>query len=120
MPIALVEITGDNARSVAEVCGLLEIMEKVGGYVGKGQPGSSMFRFGRGTGIIAGTLMTLRVPFKEVTPQQWQKKAGAGTAGNRSKADWKRHLRDLAKKRHPHLNPTLSTADALLMLESFQ
>jgi hypothetical protein len=93
------------------------VIEKVGGFVGKGQPGSSMFTFGRGAGVIIGAAIALRIPIVEITPQQWMKGLGLGTKGKRTPAQWKRHLIDQAKKRHPTLlNVNANTADALLLL----
>jgi len=91
----------------------------VGGFVGKGQPGSSMFTFGRGVGVLVGLLLAMKVPFREVSPQSWQKLVGAGTSSGRSKAQWKRHLLDLARKRLPEADGlTLATCDAALLLVS--
>lgn len=95
----------------------LACIEKVGGYIGKPQPGHKMFKFGRNVGFLVGVLTSCRIPFHEVPPQTWQKAVGAGTRGKRSQYQWKRHLLDLAKKRHPGLNVTLATADAVLMLD---
>lgn len=92
-------------------------IEKVGGFIGKAQPGSAMFKFGRNVGFLVGVLTSHQIPFYEVPPQTWQKAVGAGTRGERTKTQWKRHLLDLAKKRHPKLNVTLATADAVLMLD---
>jgi hypothetical protein len=92
-------------------------LEKVGGFVGKKQPGSTMFTFGRGVGVIVGTLMALGIPFREVRPQEWQKAVGAGTTGKRTKTQWKNHLKDMAQKRNPGHKITLKTADAALMLD---
>ncbi len=94
------------------------LVEKVGGYVGgKGQPGSAMFTFGAGYGFTIGILMALEVPLVLVRPQQWQAALQLGNSRTHtSKPAWKRHLRAEAARRYPHLKPTLSTADALLML----
>lgn len=93
------------------------VVEKVGGFVGRNQPGSAMFKFGRGVGVIVGILMALGIPFREVRPQEWQKHVGAGTTGKRTKTQWKRHLQDMAQKRNPSHKITLKTADAALMLD---
>ncbi len=95
------------------------VIERVGGFVGRGQPGSSMFVFGRGVGVIIGLLLAHEISFTEVTPQRWQKIVGAGTKGGRSTAQWKRHLLDLGRKRHPRVaGLNLKTADALLLLDA--
>jgi hypothetical protein len=82
-------------------------LEKVGGFCGKGQPGSAMFKFGRGVGVVVGVLLAAEIPFKEVTPQAWQKHVGAGTTGKRTKTQWKKHLQDMAQKRNPAHKITL-------------
>lgn len=113
-------------------------VEKVSGFAGSGQPGSSMFRFGEGFGAIKGFLMALEVPFEEVTPQRWMKALALGTAGAKAKPDklklkddstrkeelsrvskinyaitrdWKNKLKNHAQQLYPSLKVTLSTAD---------
>lgn len=101
--------------------GIRAYVEQVGGYCGAGQPGSAMFRFGEGYGFILGCLAAMGVPAILVTPQRWQKALGCGTKGaDRSKADWKRHLKSMAQRMYPNANVTLSTADALLLLSYAQ
>lgn len=95
------------------------IIEKVGGFIGRPQPGSAMFTFGRGVGILIGAMVALGIPFREVRPQDWQKIAGVGSSNGMTPPQWKRHLRDEATKRFPTQNPTLKTCDALLMLSWF-
>ena len=102
---------------VAKEAGHVEAtMEKVGGFIGKPQTGSSMFTFGRNTGLIMGALLALQIPVNEVIPQKWQAFVGAGTKGKRTPAQWKRHLRDIAKKLYPNMALTDKTADAVLIL----
>jgi hypothetical protein len=96
-------------------------VEKVGGFTGQGQPGSAMFNFGRGVGVLHGALLALGVRVIEVTPQKWQGHIGIGTSkGSASKAAWKNRLKAEAQRRFPDQKVTLSTADALLMLEYAQ
>jgi crossover junction endodeoxyribonuclease RuvC len=92
-------------------------VERVGGFVGKAQPGSAMFRFGRGYGFLLGCLLALRVRTELVTPQRWQKALCCGTAAGLSRGDWKRKLRSQAERLFPAQRVTLATADALLLLE---
>ena len=92
-------------------------VEKVGGFTGQGQPGSAMFNFGRGVGVLHGALLALGVRVIEVTPQKWQGHIGIGTRGTLSKTKWKNKLRAEAQRRFPCQIVTLSTADALRMLE---
>ena len=98
-------------------------VEKVGGFIrgkdkDKGQPGSAMFKFGRGVGVLHGALLALGVRVIEVTPQKWQGHIGIGTSkGSASKTAWKNKLKAEAQRRYPDQRVTLATADALLMLE---
>lgn len=116
-------------------------MEQVSGFAGgSGHPGSAMFNFGDGVGIIKGALLYARVRTLYVSPQRWQKwfnigtrgamvKAVAGaivtkeekkridTANRKMKQEWKNKLKDQAQRRFPHLIVTLGMADALLILE---
>ena len=42
---------------------------------------SSTFAFGRGVGVVIGVLSTLRIPFVEIRPQEWQKAVLRGCPG---------------------------------------
>lgn len=93
-------------------------VEEVGGFIGKQQPGSSMFKFGRSFGFVLGTVQTLGVRVELVRPRKWQAPLALGTAsGCATQSEWKRKLRSCAQRLHPGLKPTLKTADALLILE---
>jgi hypothetical protein len=93
-------------------------MEEVGGYVGKAQPGSAMFKFGRHTGFVIGVVMALGFRLEMVRPQKWQKNLGLGTSKDcASKADWKRKLKAEAQRKFPGVAVTLYNADALLILD---
>lgn len=92
------------------------ILEKVGGYIGSPQTGSSMFNFGKGYGVLIGAVIALEMPLQLVRPQQWQKDLELGPKGERSTQEWKRHLRDSAAQLFPSQKATLSTGDALLIL----
>jgi hypothetical protein len=98
---------------------LVAIIEQVGGYAGgAGAPGSAMFNFGMGYGLIRGILMAWSVPVDKVIPQTWQKVLGIGTRGKLSAAQWKRKLKGKAQELHPGLHGlTLYTCDALLILD---
>ena len=76
-----------------------------------------MFKFGRGVGVLIGALMAFGWRVIEVTPQKWQKHIGLGTRGSMSKTEWKNKLKSEAQRRYPDLTVTLSTADALLIME---
>lgn len=94
-------------------------IEEVGGFIGKAQPGSAMFKFGFNAGLIRGMLMALDWRIILVRPAKWQ--AGLGLGGSKScasKADWKKKLKGEAERRFPGVKGiTLATADALLILD---
>lgn len=100
-------------------------IEKVGGYVGVGQPGSAMFQFGRSTGKLLGFLVAAGIPFEEVSPQAWQKALGIAPRRKKSKkggpgesgTEWKRRLRQKAEELFPDVEMTNDLADALLIAE---
>ena len=92
-------------------------LEQVGGFTGEGQPGSAMFKFGEGFGIIKGALIAFGWRIIMVRPQVWQKRLGIGTKGAMSKTEWKNKLKAEAQRRFPSQTVTLATADALLILD---
>lgn len=93
-------------------------MEEVGGYVGKAQPGSAMFTFGRNSGFLIGVIMALGFRLEMVRPQKWQKDLGIGNSrGCSSKTEWKNKLKALAQRKFPGVDVTLATSDALLILD---
>ena len=100
-------------------CGVtVAFVEDVGGFCGVGQPGSAMFKFGKGCGVIEGALMALGFRVQLVKPQKWQKHLGLGTTKSAGgKAEWKRKLKAEAQRRFPSCDVTLKTADALLILD---
>ena len=93
-------------------------VEEVGGYCGAAMPGSAMFNFGRNFGFILGVLAARGVRVELVKPQKWQKHFGLGTVKESGgKTPWKNKLKAKAQQLFPHLDVTLKTADALLILE---
>jgi len=119
---AMPDTEGDIVHFLRAIAGqadeVVAIVEEVGGYIGKAQPGSSAFKFGRNFGFILGVLQTLGVRVELVRPQKWQKALSLGSAsGCASKTEWKNKLKAVAQRLYPHLKPTLATADALLILD---
>lgn len=113
-----------NAEKLTDDCEAH--VELVGGHVGKNQPGSTMFVFGKGAGIIEGALMALGIRIILHRPQAWQKTFGFGKKTKRTTAKgkvvtddtaWKNKLKAESQRRFPHLKVTNATADALLILE---
>ena len=115
------------------------MMEKVGGFIGthnvpkampcphcrqtityyeaQGQPGSAMFVFGDGNGFLRGCCMMAGFRFETVPPRTWQGALGLHKDKGMGKTEWKNLLKDRAQKLFPQIKVTLSTADALLILE---
>lgn len=123
--LSMPKTEGELARHLQEIVtaaggpdGVSAYIEQVGGYVRTegGQPGSAMFKFGRGFGFLLGVCAALLVPVELVTPQRWQKGMAAGVRAGLSRADWKRKLKAQAERLFPSQRVTLATADALLIL----
>ena len=115
------------------------IMEKVSGYIGgrmvdkqmvcpkcrsifsyqekQADPGSFMFTFGDGFGLLKGTILSLGFRYEEYTPIQWMNMAGIRKEKGETKNSWKNRLKDRAQKLYPEIKVTLSTADALIILD---
>ena len=101
----------------AEGC-LVAYVEEVGGFCGVKLPGSAMFNFGRGFGLVIGALMMSGIRVELVKPQKWQKRFGLGTTkSSGGKSAWKNKLKAEAQRRFPTQSVTLATADALLILD---
>lgn len=93
-------------------------LEEVGGFIGRPQSGSMMFKFGHGCGFLRGVIMACGFRLELVRPQKWQAPLGLG--GKKSCAtdnEWKNKLKAKAQQLFPAKNVTLSTADALLILD---
>ena len=106
-------------RSICENPGsTIAFVEEVGGYIGKAQPASSAFKFGRGFGFLLGCLQTLGVRIELVRPQKWQKTLSLGNSKDcPNKTEWKNKLKAMAQRLFPQIHVTLATTDALLILE---
>lgn len=105
-------------RLVNDPAETVVFIEQVGGYVGRAQPASGAFKFGRNFGFLLGSLQTLGARVVLVSPTRWQRTLGLGSATNfTSRQDWKNSLKSSAQRLFPGLRPTLKTADALLLLE---
>lgn len=123
-------------ESEAEVCKVLQttvlgadlvVLERVGGFVGGGEvcpvchqaknqsPGSAMFVFGRGVGVIVGCLLSLGVKVEEIEPQRWQSTLGLKRPKAMTQDNWKRELKRVAQQLYPSVKVTLAVSDALLL-----
>jgi len=91
-------------------------LEEVGGYAGgAGAPGAAMFNFGRSYAILETASVASGASLVKVRPQKWQKALSLGTRGERTKPEWKRHLKDRAQELFPKTRVSLLNADALLI-----
>jgi len=117
MPAVEAEIAAHLVRLAAASDGSqIAYIEKVGGFVGKPQPGSRMFTFGRNTGVALGALYSAGFRIIEVAPTKWQGRLGlVGIDAKKRKAEF----RNRAHQLFPGLTKsiTLKTADALLIFE---
>lgn len=83
-----------------------------------GQGVTSMFTFGRNYGFILGVLMALGARVVLVQPRKWQQAIGITPAAKGApKSAHKAKLKAEAQRLYPGMNVTLSTCDALLLLE---
>jgi hypothetical protein len=106
---------GYAVAAKAENYDLVGFLEEVGGYIGKPQPGSSMFKFGSGYGFIRGVLAANRIKTVLVRPQTWQK--GVSGVQSTKGPERKRALKEAAARLYPDIKVTLTNADALLIAD---
>lgn len=100
-----------------EQCPIKTCMERVGGFMGKVDPGSRMFVFGQNYGRWEGVLAALGLwPFDNPTPQRWQGALGVPKAKGEKRDQHKRNLCSFARTLYPNEKRiTLKTCDALLI-----
>lgn len=109
-----VELALRDLKEHADLLGynIFALLEKVHSMPGQGV--ASCFTFGKNYGSCLGALRALQIPFKLITPQEWQKGLFV------TKHDKKKHkgaLVQIAKDRFPHVKVTADVADALLIME---
>lgn len=101
-------------------------LENIVKHMGAGIPASTMAVYASNWGFIKGAVMMSRWPLYLITPQKWQKelglakvkgvKADSKATKSSNKRDWKNKLKSEAQRLYPHLDVSLGTADALLIL----
>lgn len=107
---------GDAAAGIIHKPQAFAVIEKVGGYIsGNPCPGSAMFKFGQGYGGLRMALVATGIPFEEVTPQRWQKEFLLTRKKGEAKTPFKNRLKAKAQQLFPEMEPTLKTADAILI-----
>ena len=108
------------ARNVPTVFYLEDLVK----HMGAGIPASTMAVYASNWGFIKGAIQYSGSPLHLVNPRTWAKSLGLGTASEGAgvtkaevKRNWKNKLKARAQQLYPHLEITLKTADALLLLE---
>jgi crossover junction endodeoxyribonuclease RuvC len=91
---------------------MIVYLEKVHSMPGQGV--TSVFTFGQMVGIIQGMLKQAGLKYKEVTPQDWQRKLAPELA-SKDKALRKREYQYKAQKLFPNNTITLDAADSVLI-----
>jgi len=72
-------------------------------------------KFMKHVGHVEAFLITLGIPFKEVTPQTWMKHYGMKKLKDETKPAWKQRLRERLQRIMPEFKVTNNTADAMLI-----
>jgi len=79
---------------------------------------SSMFRFGENYGGLRMALISSKIPFVSIRPQDWQKSLGIPRREeNDTQTVWKNKLKARAQEMYPQSKVTLAIADAILIAE---
>ena len=91
----------------------MAVLEKVHGMPGMGVQSISAFM--KNVGHIEMALLSLGIPFKEVTPQAWMKHFNLKKEKDESKTEWKRRLREHLQRVLPNFTVTNNNADAMLI-----
>lgn len=89
------------------------VLEKVHGMPDMGVASVSVFM--KNVGHIEMALISLGIPFTEVTPQTWMKYYNLKKEKDESKTEWKRRLREHLQRLLPAFKVTNDTADAMLI-----
>lgn len=71
----------------------------------------SSFTFGQSYGFLRGMLTAMKIPYREVRPQVWQKAMGCLSGGDKNKT------KAAAQQRWPRAKLTHRNADSLLLAE---
>lgn len=95
----------------------IALVEEQTGCAGIKVSAPAMFKFGRNYGFVLGALQMDGWRIETVRPQTWMKALGLGTRNGMTKSQWKNKLKAKAQQLFPKMKVTLSTADALLLLE---
>jgi Holliday junction resolvasome RuvABC endonuclease subunit len=103
----------NELKDMASEDDCVAVLEKVHGMPGMGV--QSVTAFAKNVGHIEMALISLGIPFREVTPQTWMKFYGMKKNKDESKTDWKRRLREMLQRLFPDFKVTNNNADAMLI-----
>lgn len=100
--------------SIASCCGAKAFLEKV--HSAPGQGVASTFTFGQGYGFLRGLLVANKIPFEDISPQEWQRALRIPTRGSKTKREHKNIMKQRAKQLYPAAEKIdLTTCDAVLL-----
>lgn len=115
MPETLSEmhrILADNRTKDSEI-----YIEDIPKFTGKNIPSSTTAVLFQSMGRLEGIAIALGYSLHRIPPKMWQEPLGLGKAKDcANSSEWKRKLKNKAAELYPTLEPTLKTADALLIL----
>jgi hypothetical protein len=121
MPDALPDLVEFFRLLIAGTNSPVAYVEKVPKFVGRAIPSSTTAVLFFNYGFCEGVLTALGVRIEQVDPHTWQKFFRLGTKREcASTTEWKNKLKSEAMRRFPQLKVTLSTSDALLILDYAQ
>ncbi len=78
---------------------------------------TAMFSFGRNYGTVRTALISLKIPFDDVPPKNWQKIFSISYQKKMSSSQKKNITKAKAQQLFPHIAVTHAIADSLLILE---
>lgn len=118
MPPTDFEIAELLAR-LSRKCDFVEAyIEKPPLFAGRNIPGSAVGKMMMNYGLCYGACVALKFKVRPVRPPEWQKAHPVGTKGELTTTEWKNKLKSRACEIFPDIHVTLSTADALLILDA--
>ena len=116
MPETLSEmhrILADNRTKDSEI-----YIEDIPKFTGKNIPSSTTAVLFQSMGRLEGIAIALGYSLHRIPPKMWQEPLGLGKAKDcANSSEWKRKLKNKAQELYPHLDVTLKTSDALLILD---
>lgn len=129
-PRLLFSFKNKTEQEIAEYFREIAARPNVKAYIEKvhsapGQGVVSMFTFGQNYGMLRGFLTAFKIPFEEITPNEWQRGLRIPPRNGKTYNEHKKSLRQIAGQLYPNVKTNAETADALLiahygMMKSFR